>query len=151
MAWSNIKLIARNEEISFLSFCLDLAELVGDAELPLDFQSTTLKGIIKPLDDAFNPLKQCLIDIYKQCHCHSLNSSICPIITLDILGNRCYELKRRSSGVDIKDIDLFEQIGLYLVKFYLLEIQELRSIKRSVVRLDWYKTRRANQKKSNKT
>lgn len=150
MPWSNTKLIPKNNDISFLSFCLDLAELVGDVDLPLDFQSTTLKGLTKPLDDTFNPLKQCLIDLYKQCHCHSLNSSICPITTLDILGNRCYELKRRSSGVDIKDIDLFEQIGLYLVKYHLLEIQEPRSIKRSVVRLDWYKTRRANQIKLKK-
>ncbi len=147
MTWSNTILVPKQKELSFIGFCLELTELIGDAELPLDFQGCTIKQLTSPLDDVFNPIKQCLLDIYKQCRCHSLNSTICPITTLDILGNRCYELKRRKSGVDVKDVDLLEHIGIYLVETHLKQVQETVKTTHSVVRLDWYRTRIANRSK----
>lgn len=139
------KLIAKKQGVSFFEFWLDIAELVGEVELPINEHCRELKDITADMDDNFNALKQCLIDLYKSCHCKNINSPICPITALDILGQRCYNLKRRKSGVDIKDIDIIEHIGLYVVEQYLTTVIEPTHQQRGIlVRLDWYKTRKQN-------
>ena len=135
--------------IAFLEFWQDIANHIGDLELPLPDQPKYLEDITSQLDNYFNPLKQCLIDVYREHRCQHLQSLIKPLAVLDILGERSYQLKQ--DVVDVKDIDLLEELGVYIARKYIVVhpvacdiTSNHQTDNAQVIRLDWYKTRKAN-------
>lgn len=147
---SNTRVQITHKPIAFLTFWQDIAVYVGDIDLPFPDNPKKLDDITIQLDSYFNPLKQCLIDVYRLNNCQNLQSLIKPIIVLDVLGNQCFNLKR--DVVDVKDIDLLEDLGVYIVQKYIhttsnvdTEISFPRSAK--IIRLDWYKAQKANHRR----
>lgn len=139
--------------IAFFDFWQDIANHVGDLELPLPDNPKRLEDITSQLDNYFNPLKQCLIDVYREHRCQHLQSLIKPLAVLDILGERSYQLKQ--DVVDVKDIDLLEDLGVYITRQYIVVDNTTHKTSRNtarnqqtdsaqIIRLDWYKTRKAN-------
>lgn len=136
--------------IAFLTFWQDIASHIGDLELPLPDNPKKLEDITIQLDSYFNPLKQCLIDVYRLNNCRNLKSLIKPIIVLDVLGNQCFYLKK--DVVDVKDIDLLEDLGVYITQKYMRTSNNTTAngnanLSAQIIRLDWYKTRKANFKR----
>lgn len=149
---SGIKIHQRT--IAYLKFWQDIALYIGDIYLPMPDNPKKLEDITVQLDSYFNPLKQCLIDVYQQNNCKNLNSLIKPIVVLDVLGKQCFHLK--NDVVDVKDIDLLEDLGFYISQKYIrtqpLKKQGTETLSNGiqnakVIRLDWYKTRKANYKR----
>jgi len=136
--------------IAFLTFWQDIASHIGDLELPLPDNPKKLEDITIQLDSYFNPLKQCLIDVYRLNNCRNLNSLIKPIIVLDVLGEQCFCLKK--DVVDVKDIDLLEDLGVYIAQKYIRTLDntathDKTTMSAQIIRLDWYKARKANFKR----
>ena len=156
MTRANTGIKIHQQTIAFLSFWQDIAAHIGDLDLPLPDQPKKLQDITVELDSYFNPLKQCLIDVYRLNNCRNLNSLIKPIVVLDVLGEQCFHLK--NDVVDVKDIDLLEDLGVYISQKYIRIQRETQGIRGAstanntthnaqIIRLDWYKTRKANGKR----
>lgn len=152
MSRTNTGIRIHQQTIGFLSFWQDIAVHIGDLDLPLPDQPKKLQDITSQLDSYFNPLKQCLIDVYRLSNCRNLHSQIKPIVVLDVLGEQCFHLKK--DVVDIKDIDLLEDLGVYISQKYIRlqsskDSQSTRVETQSaqIIRLDWYKTRKENHKR----
>ena len=154
MAEINNGIEIHQRTVAFLSFWQDIALYIGDLDLPMPDNPQKLEDITIQLDSYFNPLKQCLIDVYRLNNCRNLNSLIKPILVLDVLGEQCFHLK--NDVVDVKDIDLLEELGFYISQKYIrklqIEKQDAAPIKNTVhnaqiIRLDWYKTRKSNLKR----
>ncbi|MGH1542386.1 MAG: hypothetical protein ACRBHB_18315 [Arenicella sp.] len=136
------------QSVPFLNFWQDIASIIGDLELPLPTKPEDIKEMTSLLDGYFNPMKKCLLAVYKRNRCNHLLSPIKPSVTLDALGEINYELKTQPE-VDVKDVDLLEHIGLYISRKYMhIQPQYNPEPKTAeLIRLDWYRTHKANQRK----
>lgn len=144
---TNTGIKINQKTIAFLTFWQDIASYIGDLDLPLPEHPKKLQDITIQLDSYFNPLKQCLIDVYHSNNCRNLHSLIKPTVVLDVLGNQCFHLKQ--DVVDVKDIDLLEDLGVYIAQKY-IRTQAIETAVVSaaqIIRLDRYRTRKANIKR----
>lgn len=142
------KPVIQQHLIPFHTLWYEIAASIGEVELPLPDSANTIAEMTRLIDGQSNPLKKCMLAVYKRSRCNHLRSPVKPLLAMDVLGEQAYRLKTRND-VDVKDIDLLEHIGLFIARKY-LQTSEPAAVHRhkcQIIRLDWYKTRKANMRR----